>query len=101
MPNSLLIVESPAKCDKIEKYLGVGYKCLASFGHLRQLPGLKNIDLNANFSPTFEIISSKNKQKMSAQEQKLKFSSFFFGRIKGIKNDFCLALRNLYLPLQF
>ena len=62
MPHSLLIVESPAKCDKIEKYLGPAYKCLASFGHLRQLPNLKNIDLNANFSPTFEIISSKNKQ---------------------------------------
>ena len=27
MAQSLLIVESPAKCDKIEKYLGAGYKC--------------------------------------------------------------------------
>ena len=33
----LVIVESPAKCKKIESYLGPGYKCLASFGHIRQL----------------------------------------------------------------
>ena len=29
----LIIVESPAKCKKIEEYLGSGYKCMASFGH--------------------------------------------------------------------
>ena len=34
---SLVIVESPAKCAKIESYLGSGYKCVASFGHLRTL----------------------------------------------------------------
>ena len=37
MSYTLLIVESPAKCNKIEKYLGNGYKCIASFGHLQQL----------------------------------------------------------------
>ena len=45
----LVIVESPAKCQKIEKYLGNGYKCIASFGHIRQLgdnkDGLKCIDI--------------------------------------------------------
>lgn len=40
----LVIVESPAKCKKIEKYLGSGYKCLASFGHLRELVSLEDID---------------------------------------------------------
>ena len=35
---TLVIVESPAKCKKIEEYLGPGYKCLASFGHLMSLP---------------------------------------------------------------
>jgi len=33
----LVIVESPAKCKKIESYLGPGYKCIASFGHIREL----------------------------------------------------------------
>ena len=32
---TLLIVESPAKCKKIEEYLGDNYKCVASFGHIQ------------------------------------------------------------------
>ena len=40
----LVIVESPAKCKKIETYLGSGYKCVASFGHLRELVSLEDID---------------------------------------------------------
>jgi DNA topoisomerase I len=28
-----VIVESPAKAKTIEKYLGTGYKVLASYGH--------------------------------------------------------------------
>ena len=42
----LVIVESPAKCKKIESYLGAGYKCIASFGHIRDIKdGLKGIDV--------------------------------------------------------
>ena len=41
----LVIVESPAKCQKIEGFLGPGYKCLASYGHLTTIPSLKNIDI--------------------------------------------------------
>jgi len=53
---TLLIVESPAKCKKIEEYLGPGYKCVASYGHLRTIPSLKNIDIENNFKPTYSII---------------------------------------------
>ena len=59
---TLLIVESPAKCKKIEQYLGTGYKCIASFGHIRELKGLKNIDIASNFHPTFEVIKTKSNQ---------------------------------------
>jgi DNA topoisomerase I len=34
----LVVVESPAKAKTIEKYLGPGYKVLASYGHIRDLP---------------------------------------------------------------
>ena len=34
----LLIVESAAKAKAINKYLGSGYKVLASYGHVRDLP---------------------------------------------------------------
>jgi DNA topoisomerase-1 len=35
---NVLVVESPAKAKTINKYLGSGYKVLASFGHIRDLP---------------------------------------------------------------
>jgi DNA topoisomerase I len=35
---NVLVVESPAKAKTINKYLGAGYKVLASFGHIRDLP---------------------------------------------------------------
>ena len=62
MSYTLVIVESPAKCDKIEKYLGPGYKCIASYGHLQQLASLKDIDFNNNFKPTFTPIEIKKQQ---------------------------------------
>ena len=34
----VVIVESPAKCKTINKYLGKDYKVLASYGHIRDLP---------------------------------------------------------------
>ena len=60
---TLIIVESPAKCKKIEEYLGPGYKCIASYGHLRELPSLKNIDIQNNFNPTYTIIDNAMKKK--------------------------------------
>jgi DNA topoisomerase-1 len=60
---TLLIVESPAKCKKIEDFLGPGYKCMASFGHIRELVSLKNINIEDNFRPTFTIIDNSLKKK--------------------------------------
>ena len=62
MSYTLLIVESPAKCDKIEQYLGPGYKCVASYGHLQQLTSLKDIDISNNFKPSFTPMDSKKAQ---------------------------------------
>jgi DNA topoisomerase-1 len=60
---TLVIVESPAKCKKIEEYLGPGYKCVASYGHLRTLSSLKDIDIQNNFNPTYSIIDEALKKK--------------------------------------
>jgi DNA topoisomerase-1 len=62
MSYKLVIVESPAKCEKIESYLGSEYKCVASFGHLQELKSLKDIDINNNCKPRFSPIQSKSKQ---------------------------------------
>ena len=60
MSFKLVIVESPAKCLKIEKLLGPGYKCIASYGHIREIKGLDAI--GEDFTTTFTPITSKNKQ---------------------------------------
>ena len=43
---NLLIVESPSKAKSINKYLGSGYKVMASVGHVRDLSA-KNDALEA------------------------------------------------------
>ena len=62
MSYNLFIVESPAKCGKIEQYLGPGNKCIASYGHFRELNGLQSIDIHNNFAPTFIISETKQTQ---------------------------------------
>lgn len=61
--NVVVIVESPAKCKKIESYLGPGYKVFASFGHLRTLDGLKSIDIENGFKPNYTLIQEPIKLK--------------------------------------
>jgi DNA topoisomerase I len=53
---SLVIVESPAKAKTIEKYLGSGYRVMASIGHVVDLPssGL-SIDVENGFEPTYVV----------------------------------------------
>lgn len=61
--NTLVIVESPAKCKKIESYLGPGYKVIASFGHLRHISDLKSIDTENGYKIAFSIIDEPLKKK--------------------------------------
>ena len=66
----LVIVESPAKCKKIENYLGSGYKCVASFGHITGIiNGLKDIDIANGFKPKFSTLSSKGKYISNLRKQ--------------------------------
>jgi DNA topoisomerase-1 len=62
MAKSLVVVESPSKAKTINKYLGRGYKVLASVGHIKDLPkkGI-GIDFDNNFEPTYEVIPGKEK----------------------------------------
>ena len=59
----LVIVESPAKCKKIEGILGPGYKCIASYGHLRSIQGLSAIDTENGFKIDYSIIQEDIKLK--------------------------------------
>ncbi len=63
MAQSLVIVESPAKAKTIEKFLGKGYKVLASYGHVRALPSKQgSVDVDDNFKPKYQVLPDSTKQ---------------------------------------
>lgn len=62
MAQSLVIVESPAKAKTIEKFLGKGYKVLASYGHVRALPSKQgSVDIADHFKPNYQILADSEK----------------------------------------
>lgn len=61
-PQTLVIVESPAKAHTIEKYLGPGYVVKASMGHLIDLPKSRMaIDTEHNFEPEYITVRGRAK----------------------------------------
>ena len=58
---ALVIVESPSKAKTIEKYLGSGYRVMASVGHIRDLPKKLGVDIENGFQEEYEIPASKAK----------------------------------------
>jgi len=54
MSKNLVIVESPAKAKKINKFLGKDYVVMASVGHVRDLPPKKlGVDVEKDFEPEY------------------------------------------------
>src|SRR5271165_203318 len=60
---NVVIVESPGKVKAINKYLGPGYKVLASFGHIRDLPSKDgSVKPDDDFSMTWEVDAHAQKR---------------------------------------
>ncbi len=53
---NLVIVESPAKGNTVQKFLGPQYKVLSSYGHIRDLPKSElGLDVENDFKPKYII----------------------------------------------
>ena len=58
--SSVLIVESPAKCSKIQGFLGPGWKVIATMGHIRALDDtLDAVGLERDFEASFVFLKDK------------------------------------------
>jgi len=51
----LVIVESPSKAKTITKYLGKGYKVMASVGHIRDLPTKEAVEVSGKKVPVINV----------------------------------------------
>jgi len=62
MSRNLVIVESPAKCKTISKYLGKDFEVMASYGHVRDLvPKEGAVDPEDGFAMKYQIIERNQK----------------------------------------
>ena len=58
----LLVVESPTKAKTISRFLGKGYRVMATVGHLRDLPKSKmGVDLDGDIAVDYVIDKAKTK----------------------------------------
>jgi len=67
--SAVVVVESPAKSKTIEKYLGKGYKVLASYGHVRAFPKRDgSVDTEQDFALKYVVIDDKEKRISAIQK---------------------------------
>ena len=67
--SNVVIVESPAKCKTINKYLGKDYIVLASFGHVRDLLAKDgSVDPENDFAMRWEVSGRSKKHLKEIQD---------------------------------
>jgi DNA topoisomerase-1 len=75
---SLLIVESPAKCSKIQGFLGPGWKVIATFGHIRALEeSIDAIGIDRDFEANYSFLKTKSNQIQQIKEHAAKATKVF------------------------
>ena len=96
---NLVIVESPAKCQKIQGFLGAGWRVIASMGHIRALQhNLDAVGIDRDFEAKYEWIKEKSKAikqlKEAAKDAKVIYLGADSDREgEGIAYAVCLLLK--------
>lgn len=76
--SSLVIVESPAKCKKIQGFLGNGWNVIATMGHIRALDeDLDAVGLDRDFEPRYAFLKEKSKAIAALKEAAAKASTIY------------------------
>src|SRR5712672_1408545 len=66
---NVVVVESPAKANTINKYLGSDYKVIASYGHVRDLPAKDgSVRPDADFDMSWEVDGKAEKHMKAIAE---------------------------------
>jgi DNA topoisomerase-1 len=96
---NLVIVESPAKCQKIQGFLGAGWRVIASMGHIRALQhNLDAVGIERDFEATYEWIKEKSKAIKQLKEAAKDAKEIYLAADKdregeGIAYAVCLLLK--------
>ncbi len=78
MAKHLVIVESPAKCKTISKYLGKDFAIRATMGHIIDLPEKElGVDIEQNFEPKYTTSKGKRRILKSLIEEAKKADDIF------------------------
>ena len=75
---NLVIVESPAKCSKIQGFLGAGWAVQATYGHIRALKeDLDAVGLDRDFEATYMFLKEKAKSISNLKEAAKKADTIY------------------------
>ncbi len=87
--SNLVIVESPAKCAKIQSFLGPGFKVLASMGHIQALvKDLSVVGPKAGFEPSYEWIATKARATTAIKEAAKQAKKIFIASDSDYEGNF-------------
>ncbi|MBN1982162.1 MAG: type I DNA topoisomerase [Chitinivibrionales bacterium] len=78
MAKNLVIVESPAKCKTISRYLGKDFSVKATMGHIIDLPEKElGVDIEHDFKPKYTVSRGKSKVIKALQDDAKKAETIY------------------------
>ncbi|MCL2183035.1 MAG: type I DNA topoisomerase [Chitinispirillia bacterium] len=78
MAKHLVVVESPAKCKVISKYLGKDYAVRATMGHIIDLPEKEfGVDIEKDFTPKYTVSKGKTRVLRELKDEAAKAENIY------------------------